>query len=75
MKMTKENREKVYDTIMLTKINNRARKGIIFKSFHYEDGVFFDNNNLELCKSFIKQYIEDIFNEEEIIQFTKRRKE
>ena len=61
--MTKESREKVIDTIIITRINNNKRKGIVIKSFHYEDGVFFENNNLKLSKSFLIQYIKDIFNE------------
>jgi len=60
----KENRNKVLETIIITRINNKKRKGLLIKSFHYEDGLFFDNDNLELCLSFLKQYLIDFFNEE-----------
>ena len=72
--MTKENRIKVLETIMITRINNKKQKGIIFKSFHYKDGVFFGSNNLELCMNFSIQYIKDIFNGFKEDEFKLRQK-
>ena len=77
--MVKNNREKIFDCIIIKRINNRKQNGIIIKSYNYEDGLFFDNKKQRKCLRFMKQYITDIFNEirqydEDVTEFRNKYK-